>query len=464
MSTMEPPNILSSIPYKQSPFNPEELNLTHYCISSLLSIPWNDISVTGFEYLAKKYRLDVFSDTSNPNEVLLSLAGKIILIDVIIPTHGTYRDIKIALAFADATGEQYKNTTAEEILQSAIHENNTTLLERNVALLAMLDRCSPSVQQSCFQYLETLKSTFNIIYNSRLKNQDSENEMELIMSTEGKPLNDNDGNLGLQLAFWKYQNCLYNAKISMNELSLNYLPRTLYGSQLVAEIPLKTSGEVNWLPETNLTQIPATMELLFEDYHIVFPEFGVQALLNFLQIGDVNQSGNYLSYKTLLDLPNQTTAGYPSINKSHIIYLGGIDIPARSVHRIPYSHPRQILGIFQYVRQYLTLQTILENVKPWSTKITATASLRLNLIMKQYPIIHIQYQELNKLSNVDPVIAHIAVLPNGIVQLNSIACGSTPTSEDVALKIQKMLQKTLNIGLVLEFAIPILFKNIQSTI
>ncbi|WBW71407.1 mediator complex subunit Med1 [Schizosaccharomyces osmophilus] len=456
---MEPPNILSSIPFKQSPLNPGELNLTHYCMSFLLSIPWNDISVTGFEYLAKKYRLDVFSDTSNPNEVLLSLAGKIILIDVIIPTHGTYRDIRIALAFADATGEQYKNTGAEEILLSAIHENNTTLLERNVALLAMLDRCSPSVQQSCFQYLETLKSTFSLIYTSRLNTQAFNDETEIIMSAEGKPLNDNDGNLGLQLAFWKHQDFLYTAKISMNELPSNSLPCALYGSNLVAETPLKTSGEVSWLPETTMTQIPATMELLFEDYHIVFPEFGVQSLLDFLQITDLDLSENFLPYKTLLNLPNQTTAGYPSMNKSHIIYLGGIDIPSRSVHRIPYSHPRQILGIFQYVRQYLTLQTIFENVKLSSTRITATASLRLNLIMKQYPVIHIQYQELNKLSNVDPVIANVSVLPNGIVQLNSIACGNTPINEDTALKIQKMLQKTLNIGLVLEFAIPKLFNN-----
>ncbi|EPY54148.1 mediator complex subunit Pmc2/Med1 [Schizosaccharomyces cryophilus OY26] len=460
---MEPPNILSRIPYKQSPLNPAEFNLTHYCMSSLLSIPWNDISATGFEYLAKKYRLDVFSDTSNSNEVVLSLAGKIILIDVIIPTNGSHKDIKIALAFADATGEQYKNTAAEDILQSAIHENNTILLERNVALLAALDRCSPSVQQSCFQYLEALKSAFNLIYASRLRSQASSDETEIIMSAEGKPLNDNNGNLGLQLAFWKYQDSLYTAKISMNELPSNSLPSAFYGANLVSETPLKISGEVNWLPETTMTQIPATMELLFEDSHFVFPEFGVQSLLSFLQITDVNLSENFIPYKNLLNLPNQTTAGYPSMNKSHIIYLGGIDIPARSVHRIPFSHPRQILGIFQHVRQYLALQTIFENVKLTSTKITATASLRLNLIMKQYPMIHMQYQELNKLSNVDPVIANIAVLPNGIIQLNSITYGTTPINQNDTIKIQKMLQKTLNIGLVLEFAIPKLFNNLQHT-
>lgn len=353
------------------------------------------------------------------------------------------------MAFANASGEQYNNPVAEKLLKDAIYNCNTPLFEKNVKWLATFDHSSPSVQQSCFQYLDSLSSSLNAIYEAELSLLAQEENV--IMHGNGKPLSNYEGQLGLRIVYWKLLDKTYSTQIFMDNLSHESLPHLLFGYNLLNSPPILQSSKINWALENTLTPIPTTMELVFDDINLIIPEQGVKPLLDLLHVHDITIPWPVQNYSHMLGLPSKSTVNYKFINKNQAIQLTGFDVSARSLRHVPFHHPKQIRGILAIVRQYLLLQLILENIKSADLAETAaSSSLHLSLYFKEHPIVHAQYQEINKLNNSEQIIIVLSVLSDGRLNVDYMSSGGKELSKQQSHVFQKLIQQTCNIGLAIE--------------
>ncbi|EEB07304.2 mediator complex subunit Pmc2/Med1 [Schizosaccharomyces japonicus yFS275] len=448
---MQQPHIFGRLTLRPNPLSAEKPNLNRLWIDSLLQIPWTNTTVQGLEDLAKRYRLDVFVDTSQEGKTVLSLAGKIILVDVTILKEDPTKVNQVALIFADASGEQHTDEDLERCLRDAILHENTSAFERNIAFLAAGDHSSPSVQQSAFLYLQQIyKAVFAVHEDEcrRMKMNDA------LLYGHGVPVLNKNDILGLQLTYWESLHETFEAHLILDDMPPRGVRHVEYaeGPLLNPQQPFLPNGDPQWVSSTAAEDtLTATLVLLLRDHRSLWlPLQGIQALLDKLQLTDVFLPWPETLYGELLHLPSRFTSSCAPLDGNVDVTLEGHDIPARQVYRVPIAHPRQILPVLHILRQYLVLQLLLTNCAGPTATSECNTALRISLTFTPMPCLKVRYQWLGSQSAEDVVTFLLFVQENGHLLIDSLVRGLQSCTDNAKTALHTLLTRTHHIPLSLQ--------------